>query len=114
MKEQKIQKKILDFLESRGCYAVNIVEASKAGIPDILACLPCGHFIGIEVKKNNGVLSKLQKVNIRKIQRANGIAFAHYGYDEFLYEFNNAAVIHANSCNTLVNQPGFTHIRKLT
>ncbi|EFR30595.1 hypothetical protein HMPREF9257_0562 [Eremococcus coleocola ACS-139-V-Col8] len=46
-----------------------------AGTPDILACLK-GRFIGIEVKKpKGGIVSPLQKLKIKQIQNAGGIAF---------------------------------------
>jgi len=73
MTEQQVQKKIIKCLESNGAYVVKVVSASKAGVPDILACYK-GKFIGIEVKrpetKNN--VSELQKYNLAKIANAGG------------------------------------------
>lgn len=46
-----------------------------AGTPDILACID-GKFIGIEVKKpKGGVVSELQKLKIKQIKKAGGVAF---------------------------------------
>ena len=60
MTEQQIQKKIIKYLEGKGCYVVNGIF-SKKGIPDLIGCYE-GIFFGIEVKKpetmNN--VSKLQ------------------------------------------------------
>ena len=75
MKEQDIQKKLINHLEGLGSYVVKVISASKAGVPDLLCCYQ-GMFIGIEVKtpekKNN--TSKLQDINIERIQYADGIA----------------------------------------
>ena len=71
--ESKIQKKIITYLESQGCYIVKVISATKSGVPDILACYH-GQFIGIEVKtpssKNN--VSELQKYNLRCIEESGG------------------------------------------
>lgn len=71
--EQQIQKKIIDYLKSQGCYIVKVISASKAGVPDIIGCYE-GVFFGIEVKtpgtRNN--VSKLQEYNLDMIQEAGG------------------------------------------
>ena len=46
---------------------------TKSGIPDILACCN-GHFLGIEVKAENGKPSQLQIYNIEKIRESGGHA----------------------------------------
>lgn len=53
---------------------------SKSGIPDIIACIN-GHFVGIEVKADNGHPSELQKRNIKLIQNADGYACIVYPKD---------------------------------
>jgi len=70
--EQAIQSEIIIYLRKIFCYPRKVV--SKAGTPDILACCD-GKFIGIEVKKLDGKVSKLQDHNIKLIQQAGGIAF---------------------------------------
>ena len=73
MKEQTIQRKIIKYLESQGCYVVKVIAASKSGVPDIVGCYE-GVFFGIEVKtpttRNN--VSKLQEYNLDKIRQAGG------------------------------------------
>ena len=73
--EQQIQTKIISVLENRGAYVVKIVSATRAGVPDILACYQ-GNFIGIEVKKPSTKtnVSKLQQYNLQKIIDAKGRA----------------------------------------
>lgn len=57
---------------------------TKSGIPDILACVN-GHFVGIEVKAQNGRPSELQLYNIDKIREAGGFAVVLYpsGFEKF-------------------------------
>lgn len=50
---------------------------SKAGIPDIIACVG-GTFVAIEVKGPNGRPSELQKRNIRLINECGGISYILY------------------------------------
>lgn len=57
---------------------------TKAGIPDILACVN-GYFVGVEVKAQNGRPSELQLHNIKKIREAGGFAMVLYpsGFEKF-------------------------------
>lgn len=73
MKEQLIQHKIIKYLESKGCYVVKVIQASKSGVPDILACIK-GRFVALEVKKPDTVnnTSKLQVYNLNKIKESGG------------------------------------------
>jgi len=73
MSEQHIQKKILDYLKSRGCYTVKVISASKSGVPDILGCYE-GVFFAIEVKtpKTRNKVSKLQAYNLDMVLDAGG------------------------------------------
>jgi len=49
MKEQQLQSKIIKYILARGGYTVKVVTSTKAGVPDIIACLD-GQFYGIDVK----------------------------------------------------------------
>ena len=75
MREATIQKAILDLLKANGCYAVKVIQASKAVVPDIIACYK-GKFIGIEVKTETTQrnTSKLQEANLKMIVESEGIA----------------------------------------
>lgn len=83
MTEQKIQKQIIELLEARKFYVIKIQAASKAGIPDIIACSPEGRFIAIEVKTLNtrDNVSALQKYNLYKIRRTGGISMVAWSVD---------------------------------
>jgi hypothetical protein len=53
---------------------------SQSGIPDIIACVN-GHFVGIEVKAEDGHPSPLQIRNIELIQRSKGHGYILYPKD---------------------------------
>lgn len=53
---------------------------TKAGIPDILACVN-GVFVAIEVKASNGRVSELQKHQIMEIRKSGGYAIVTYPDD---------------------------------
>lgn len=76
MKEQTYQKKIIDFLKSKGAYVVKIISASQAGVPDVICCYR-GRFVAVEVKRPETLknVSRLQAYNLDKITEAGGIGF---------------------------------------
>ncbi len=79
MSEQTIQRRILEYLTTQG-WAVKIVTCNKRGTPDILACIE-GRFVAIEVKAPRGRLSKVQEVQLAKIERAGGITIVARSVD---------------------------------
>ena len=66
--EKNFENKIKDYLAKNNCYFVKYFanRMTKAGIPDILACVN-GYFVAIEVKSENGHPSELQKWNVEQI-----------------------------------------------
>lgn len=84
--EKLFENKVKKFLEENDAWHVKFFANSftKAGIPDILACVN-GYFVGIEVKAQNGKPSELQLYNVDKIRKAGGFAFVLYpsGFEEF-------------------------------
>lgn len=88
--EQKIQSKIIKWLESEGYYVVKVISASKAGIPDILCCIN-GMFLAIEVKTpgtaNN--TSALQAYNLDKVKECGGYSLVAWSLEQ-VKEFINA------------------------
>lgn len=75
MSEQKTQKKIIDWLQSKDFYVVKTITCNKKGVPDILACAPNGTFVAVEVKYGANKASKLQEYNIEQINTRGGLAF---------------------------------------
>jgi len=75
--ESKVQKQIINYLESIGAYVIKTVRTNKVGVPDIIVCSPSGRFYAIEVKakgKKNTV-TKLQQYHIELINKTGGKAF---------------------------------------
>jgi len=81
MSEQKLQKKILDWLKKNNFYAFKTIVCNRKGILDINGCTPRGRFFAIEVKFGSNKCSKLQLYNIDEIFKRNGIAFAAWDLD---------------------------------
>ena len=80
--EQKVQKKILDWLKAEGHYVFKTIVCNRNGIPDIIGCTRSGRFFAIEVKFGRNKASKLQEWNIEQIKQRSGIAFVAYSLDE--------------------------------
>lgn len=102
MLEKVTQTKIMKYLIGKGYYVTKVIVASKAGVPDILAChtvkytaddlrimandldragkeyLKLGIFIGVEVKAEKGKPSALQLHNLKMIEEAGGIGILAY------------------------------------
>lgn len=79
-REKIFENKIKDFLKEQGAWEIKYwagAAYTKAGIPDILACIN-GHFVAIEVKAANGHPTDLQIHSIQDIRNAGGFAFVLY------------------------------------
>lgn len=93
--EQKVQKKITDYLDSLGAYYLKVHGSAyqPAGTPDLLCCVN-GMFVGIEVKKpKGGIVSELQKFKIKEIQNSGGIAFVANSLEVVKREFKEHNII---------------------
>lgn len=67
MTEQQIQKKRIDQLEADGWYVIKLIKTNKNGIPDLIA-VKKDEVLFVEVKKPNGVVSKLQEYRIKELE----------------------------------------------
>ena len=78
MLEQELQRQIIKYLKDQGFYSVNVIQAGKRGVPDIIACSPEGVFTAIEVKApgNLSRVTKLQYYNLAEVRKRGGLAFA--------------------------------------
>lgn len=68
MTEQQIQSKKIKELESKGYYVIKLINTNKNGIPDIIAIAPNADVLFVEVKKEDGKVSKLQKFRLKELQ----------------------------------------------
>lgn len=98
MTEKQFENQIKKFLKDNGIYAAGTPVQrinteikgwyfkvfgggfQKSGIPDII-CNINGYFVAIEVKAKNGKPSKLQELNIDRINEGNGIGVIVYPKD---------------------------------
>ena len=95
MKESAIQKKILDYLDAKGCFTVKVISANKNGIPDILCCYK-GQMIGFEVKGMGGVVSEMQKFQVSEIRKAGGVAEVVRSVDEVRHALDKLSRVDEN------------------
>ena len=76
--ESQLTSQIKNLLKSKGAYCEKIFGGGyqASGIPDILCCYR-GHFLAIEVKSptGKGRASDIQKLKIKAIRDAGGVAF---------------------------------------
>ena len=73
MLESKIQKKIIDYLKSKGAYVVKTIRTNRNGTPDLLCCYR-GRFIAVECKRPGKELDALQKYHREQIRKAGGVS----------------------------------------
>jgi hypothetical protein len=69
MREQQIQKKRIDQLESEGYYVIKLIKTNKNGIPDVLGIHPDGRIIFSEIKTPTGRLSKIQEYRLKELKK---------------------------------------------
>ena len=72
--ESKIQRDIIEFLESRGAYVVKVILSNKRGTADLL-CSINGLFVAFEIKDTNKTADPLQIDKLSKVIKSKGFAF---------------------------------------
>ena len=89
--ESQLVSQIKNYLKTKGAYCEKIFGGGfqSAGIPDILACYR-GYFVAIEVKSptGKGRASDIQKLKIRAIREAGGVAFITDNLEDVEKVFN--------------------------
>lgn len=80
MNEKYIVNKILKYLKDK-CFCYKNYGFGNAGIPDIICCYK-GQFLALEVKTEKGKVSEIQKVMIKRINEAGGVAVVVRNLDE--------------------------------
>lgn len=78
--EKNFENRVKAFLKAEECYYLKYWgggQFTKAGVPDILCCCN-GHFLGIELKAQNGKPSELQLYNLRQIEKSGGYGILLY------------------------------------
>lgn len=89
--ESQLVSQIKNYLKTKGAYCEKIFGGGfqSAGIPDILACYR-GYFVAIEVKSptGKGRASDIQKLKIKAIREAGGVAFITDNLEDVEKVFN--------------------------
>ena len=89
--ESQLTSQIKNLLKSKGAYCEKIFGGGfqSAGIPDIIACYR-GYFVAIEVKSptGKGRASDIQKLKIKAIREAGGVAFITDNLEDVEKVFN--------------------------
>jgi len=67
MTEQQIQAKKIKELEAEGYYVIKLINTNKNGIPDIIPIAPNADVLFVEVKKQDGRVSKLQEFRLKEL-----------------------------------------------
>lgn len=88
MLEKEIEKKFKKALEAKGCLVYKFASPNCRGVPDRIVITDAGRVLFVELKTEKGVLSKLQKVQIKKLLAYGQKVFVLYGLQE-VEEFVN-------------------------
>lgn len=74
MNEKAFENQVKKWLKEHGAWYVKTWGGGyqRNGLPDLIICWK-GHFIGLELKAENGRASELQKHEIEQIRKAGGI-----------------------------------------
>lgn len=89
MLEREIEKKFKSALEAKGCLVYKFASPNCRGVPDRIVITDTGKVLFVELKTEKGVLSKLQKVQIKKLLAYGQKVFVLYGLQEVEEFVNN-------------------------
>lgn len=82
--ESRLQRKILADLKNRGAYVFKNIVSTRAGVPDVIACVEGGKFVAFEVKREGKTMSDLQRYNKEQIHKAGGRCYEVDTWDKYL------------------------------
>jgi hypothetical protein len=85
MRESKLQKKCIDYLQSQGIYYINIYGSGRTakGAPDLIACIN-GKFVAFEFKVGDNDIQPDQRIHKRRILKSGGRHFCPRSLEEFI------------------------------
>ena len=72
--EKNFENRVKKWLREQGFYVIKFYGCgnTRSGVPDLLVCAN-GRFIAVELKAENGIVSKIQFAHLNKIEEAGGI-----------------------------------------
>jgi hypothetical protein len=85
MRETKLQKKCIDYLQSQGIYYINIYGSGRTakGAPDLIACIN-SKFVAFEFKVGDNDMQPDQRIHKRRILKSGGRHFCPRSLEEFI------------------------------
>lgn len=87
--EKQIEKKFCDKVKSIGGMALKFMATACAGVPDRIVLLPEGKVYFVELKREGGRVSAIQKIMFEKFQKLGSpvrIISSEKMIDEFIAE----------------------------
>jgi VRR-NUC domain protein len=89
MLEKDIEKKFKRALEAKGCLVYKFSSPNCRGVPDRIVITDAGKVLFVELKTEKGVLSKLQRTQLKKLLAHRQNVFVLYGIQEVEEFVNN-------------------------
>lgn len=89
MLEREIEKKFKSALEAKGCLVYKFSSPNCRGVPDRIVITDAGKVLFVELKTEKGVLSKLQRIQLKKLRDFRQRTFVLYGLQEVEEFVNN-------------------------
>ena len=94
--EKELEKIFVGEIKKAGGRAYKFTSPGNDGVPDRIVCMPEGGVIFVELKTDKGRLSKLQKVQIAKLEQLGqqvAVIYGLVGLAQFFmqYELDEAA-----------------------
>ena len=80
--EEEIEKAFVNGIKEVGGIAYKFTSPGNAGVPDRLVCMPGGTIIFVELKTETGKLSKIQKMQIGRLDAINCYVHVLYGMED--------------------------------
>lgn len=69
MRERTIEARLGKEVRELGCLYYKFVSPGNDGVPDRIIITPKGRIFFVELKRDDGVLSRMQAVQIKKLRR---------------------------------------------
>ena len=101
MRERDIEKILTDEVKKLGGKAYKWVSPGNSGVPDRIVFFPDGRHVFVELKADKGELSRLQKIQIRKLRSLGQPVYVVKGIDglsQFFQDWGYEDVSKALDC----------------
>lgn len=80
--EASIQKSCMAYAKKHGFWVYKVNDRFRSGIPDLML-IKNGQVFFVELKKENGVVSKIQDATMKEIEAHGVKCYVCYSVDEF-------------------------------